>query len=115
MSILRASLWAMVFHTISMFCFLFLLYFDLRRPALFIVSTYVVLNTTLTLAFLPLGQTFYGYGNMIAAATTFLWLSPSCCASCRGCIIMHSSPTTPRCEMLPRRRAPERDRTLQDA
>ena len=72
MSILRVSLWAMVFHTSSMFCFFFLLYFDLRRPALLIVSTFFALNTILTLAFLPLGQTFYGYGNMIAAATTFL-------------------------------------------
>jgi uncharacterized membrane protein len=72
MSILRASLCAMVFYTSSMFCFVFLLYFDLRRPALLIVSTFAVLNTILTLTLLPLGQAFYGYGNMIAAAATFL-------------------------------------------
>jgi uncharacterized membrane protein len=72
MSILRISLWAMVFHTSAMFCFVFLLYFDLRRPALLIVSAYAVLNTALTLLILPLGQVFYGYGTMIAAATTFL-------------------------------------------
>ena len=72
MSILRISLWAMVFHTSAMFCFVFLLYFDLRRPALLIVSSYAVLNTALTLLILPFGQVYYGYGTMIAAATTFL-------------------------------------------
>jgi polysaccharide biosynthesis protein PelG len=72
MSILRISLWSMVFHTSAMFCFVFLLYFDLRRPALLIVSAYAVLNTALTLLILPLGQVYYGYGTMIAAATTFL-------------------------------------------
>ena len=72
MSILRISLWAMVFHTSAMFCFVFLLYFDLRRPALLIVSTHAVLNTALTLLILPLGQVYYGYGTMVAAATTFL-------------------------------------------
>ena len=72
MSILRISLWAMVFHTSSMFCFIFLLYFDLRRPALLIVLIYAILNTGLTLMFLPFGQVFYGYGSMLAAAATFL-------------------------------------------
>jgi uncharacterized membrane protein len=72
MSILRISLWAMAFHTSAMFCFVFLLYFDLRRPALLIVLVYAVLNAGLTLAFLPLGQAFFGYGSMIAAATTFV-------------------------------------------
>jgi polysaccharide biosynthesis protein PelG len=72
MSILRVSLWGMVFHTSSMFCFFFLLYFDLRRPALIIVCTFFVLNTVFTLALLPFGQALYGYGNMVAAAATFV-------------------------------------------
>jgi polysaccharide biosynthesis protein PelG len=72
MSILRIALWAMAFHTSAMFCFVFLLYFDLRRPALLIVSVYAVLNSALTLLFLPIGPAFYGYGNMVAAAATFL-------------------------------------------
>jgi uncharacterized membrane protein len=72
MSILRIALWAMAFHTSSMFCFIFLLYFDLRRPALLITAVYAVLNPTLTLLILPLGQMFYAYGSMIAAALTFL-------------------------------------------
>ncbi len=72
MSILRIALWAMAFHTSSMFCFIFLLYFDLRRPALLIVATYAVLNTAFTIGFLYLGQAFYGYGSMFAAAATFL-------------------------------------------
>jgi uncharacterized membrane protein len=72
MSILRISLAAMSFHASAMFCFVFLLYFDLRRQALLIVATYAVLNTLLTMAFLEAGQAFYGYGSMIAAATTFV-------------------------------------------
>lgn len=72
MAILRISLLAMAFHTSAMFCFMFLLYFDLRRPALLIVVSYLVLNTALTVAFLPMGQALYGYGTMTAAAVTFV-------------------------------------------
>lgn len=72
MSILRMALWAMAFHATSMLCFTFLLYFDLRRPALLVVTAYAALNVSLTLAFLPLGQSFYGCGTMIAAAATLV-------------------------------------------
>jgi uncharacterized membrane protein len=72
MSILRIALWAMAFHSSSMFCFVFLLYFDLRRQALIVVASYATLNTALTLMLLPFGQQFYGYGSMIAAAVTFM-------------------------------------------
>lgn len=72
MGILRAALWAMAFHTSAMFCFVFLLYFDLRRRALFVTLLYAVLNPLLTLAMLPLGQPYYGYGSMAAAAATFV-------------------------------------------
>jgi len=72
MSIQRISLCAMVFHTVAMFCFMFLLYFDLRYQALLIVCAHLVFNTTLTLALLPAGATFYGYGNMLASALTLL-------------------------------------------
>jgi polysaccharide biosynthesis protein PelG len=72
MSILRAALWAMVFYTGSIFCFVFLLYFDLRRQAFLVVLIYAILNTVLTLVMLSLGQAFYGYGAMIAGAVTFV-------------------------------------------
>jgi uncharacterized membrane protein len=72
MSILRVSLCSMVFYTSAMFCFGFLLYLDLRRPALLIVSTYLVLNGVLTMALLPFGRDFYGYGSMIASTVSFL-------------------------------------------
>jgi uncharacterized membrane protein len=62
----------MAFYTSAMFCFTFLLHLDLRRPALLIVMTFLVLNAGLTLAFLPLGPDFYGYGNMTAAAISLL-------------------------------------------
>jgi uncharacterized membrane protein len=72
MSILRISLVGMTFHASAMYCFVFLLYFDLRRQALLIVSAYAMLNAILTAMFLSMGQVFYGYGSMIAAAVTFM-------------------------------------------
>ena len=44
MGIFRVSLCSMAFYTSAMFCFSFLLYLDLRRPALLIVITFLVLN-----------------------------------------------------------------------
>lgn len=72
MSILRVAAWAMALHTSAMFCFVFLLYFDLRRQALLIVAVYAVLNPVLTAVFLVAGRAFYGYGSMSAATITFL-------------------------------------------
>jgi uncharacterized membrane protein len=72
MSIQRLSLCAMVFHTSAMLCFMFLLYFDLRLAALLIVASHLIFNTLFTLAILPAGPAFYGYGNMTASALTFL-------------------------------------------
>jgi uncharacterized membrane protein len=72
MGILRASLCSMAFYTSAMFCFTFLLHLDLRRPALLIVSTFLVLNGVLTVALLPFGPDLYGYGNMIAATVSLL-------------------------------------------
>jgi uncharacterized membrane protein len=72
MSILRIALCAMVFHTSAMFCFVFFLYFDLRRQAVLIVAVYATLNTVLTAVFLVVGQAYYGYGTMVAAASTFM-------------------------------------------
>jgi polysaccharide biosynthesis protein PelG len=72
MGILRASLCAMAFYTAAMFCFTLLLHLDLRRAALQIVVTFLVLNGVLTVALLPFGPDFYGYGNMTAAAVSLL-------------------------------------------
>ncbi|MGJ4949690.1 exopolysaccharide Pel transporter PelG [Bradyrhizobium sp. HKCCYLS20291] len=72
MSILRISLCAMAFYSSAILCFNFLLLMDLRRPALRIVFTFLVLNGALTLAFLPLGPAFYGYGSLFASAASLL-------------------------------------------
>jgi uncharacterized membrane protein len=72
MGILRVSLCSMAFYTSAMFCFTFLLHLDLRRPALQIVTIFLVLNGALTVELLPLGPAFYGYGNMIAATASLL-------------------------------------------
>lgn len=73
MSILRISLAAMAFHSSATFCFVLLLYLDLRRQALAIVTLYAVLNCGLTMAFLEAGQVFYGFGAMTAATITFVF------------------------------------------
>ena len=72
MGIFRVSLAAMAFYTSAMFCFNFLLLLDLRRPALLIVLTFLVINASLTMTLLPFGPDLYGYGNMIAAAASLL-------------------------------------------
>jgi len=72
MSILRVSLCSMAFYTSALFCFNFLLYLDLRRPALLIVLTFFVLNGVLTAVSLSFGPEFYGYGIMVASAATLL-------------------------------------------
>ncbi|HTI80388.1 MAG TPA: exopolysaccharide Pel transporter PelG [Acetobacteraceae bacterium] len=76
MSIFRISLWAMVFHTSAMLCFAFLLYFDLRRPALLVVAVYAILNGICTLLFVHVGEGYYGYGSLSAAVITFLVAFP---------------------------------------
>jgi uncharacterized membrane protein len=50
MAIFRVSLCSMAFYTSAMFCFTFLLHLDLRRPALLIVLTFLVLNGVMTVA-----------------------------------------------------------------
>ena len=72
MGIFRVSLCSMAFYTSAMFCFSFLLHLDLRRPALLLVSTFLVLNAVITVALLPFGPDLYGDGNMIAATVSLL-------------------------------------------
>jgi polysaccharide biosynthesis protein PelG len=71
MGILRNALLGMACHACAMFCFIFLLYLDLRRQALALSLAFLILNGALTAAFLPLGFSFYGYGNMVASSFTF--------------------------------------------
>jgi uncharacterized membrane protein len=72
MGILRSALVGVVCHTSAMFCFIFLLYFDLRRQALFVALTFLFLNGAFTAALLPLGFRFYGLGFTLASAITLV-------------------------------------------
>ncbi len=69
--ILRNALFAMAFNTSAMFCVILLLYLDLRRVALLITTTYLVLNIALTAFFLPHGFRFYAYGAFLASIVEF--------------------------------------------
>ncbi|KAA5603527.1 hypothetical protein F1193_00065 [Blastochloris sulfoviridis] len=73
MGALRTAVIATTFYTSAMFCFYFLMHFDLRRQALVVVVTYAVLNASLTLVFVRAGEDFYGYGNLLASAIGFLF------------------------------------------
>jgi len=69
---LRAALFGVAFQTAAMLCLCLLLYFDLRRHALAVVLVGLATNAAFTLALLPLGPAFHGYGYMISALTTFV-------------------------------------------
>jgi uncharacterized membrane protein len=71
MGVLRNAIVAMVFQTSVVFCVILLLYLDLRRPALLVTMAFVILNGALTAALLPLGFTYFGYGNMLASMISF--------------------------------------------
>ena len=72
MGVLRSGLVGMACHTTAMFCFIFFLYFDLKRQALLISLTQLVLSGSLTALLLPLGLRVYGYGFMLASAVTLM-------------------------------------------
>jgi len=72
MGMLRNAIIGMACYTSFMFCIIFLLYFDLRRPALALLTMFLVLNGVLTLALLPSGSTFFAFGNMLASVITFV-------------------------------------------
>ena len=72
LGIFRMGLLGVVWHTMFLFCVTFLLYFDLRFPALVLSAFYFVLNGALTLFFLPQGLEYFGLGYMLAGAIAFL-------------------------------------------
>ena len=71
MGMFRAGLFGVAFHTAAMFGLMFMMFFDLRRSALAVSLVYFVLNGALTVAFMPLGFAYFGYGSMLAGALAF--------------------------------------------
>jgi uncharacterized membrane protein len=72
MPILRNAIIGMICHSSAMFCFIFFLYLDLKRPALVLSTGFLVLNGALTMALLPFGSTFFAFGNVLASVITFV-------------------------------------------
>lgn len=70
MGIFRNAIIGVVCHSSAMFCVVFFLYLDLRRPPLLLTTGFLVLNFALTIALIPLGSTFFGFGNMLASVIT---------------------------------------------
>jgi polysaccharide biosynthesis protein PelG len=71
MGVLRSALIGSAFQSCATFCFIFLLYLDLRRPALIVSISFLFLNGALTWALLPYGFFYFGLGYMLASIITF--------------------------------------------
>ena len=63
--------WERFFHTMSMFIFIVLYYFDFRKVAMWLNFLLLVTNVVFTWATLELGFPFYGYGYFLSSIVTF--------------------------------------------
>jgi polysaccharide biosynthesis protein PelG len=71
LSIFRLGTLGAGFHVSFIGISILLLYFDLRRPYLWLQLLFAVANLGLTAAFLPLGFAYYGLGYFVASALCF--------------------------------------------
>jgi polysaccharide biosynthesis protein PelG len=70
-SMFRFGVLGAFFHTLLLFAMIVLAYFDLRRVLLCVTFVFLGLNATLTLAFLPFGAPWTGYGYFLASLISF--------------------------------------------
>jgi uncharacterized membrane protein len=59
------------FHVAFILASILLLYFDLRRPYLYLQLLFLITNASLTATFLPFGLAYYGLGYFAASALCF--------------------------------------------
>jgi polysaccharide biosynthesis protein PelG len=71
-SIFRFGALGAFFHTLLLFTMIVIAYFDLRRILLGVTCLFFVSNAVLTLAFIPLGAPWTGYGYFLASLLTFV-------------------------------------------
>ncbi len=72
LGIFRLGVLGSFFQVLLLFATIILAYFDCRRANLGIFFFYFATNTLLTLIFLNLGFSYYGYGFFLSSALTFL-------------------------------------------
>jgi uncharacterized membrane protein len=70
-SIFRFGVLGAFFHTLLLFAMIVIAYFDLRRVLLGVTSLFFTSNAALTLAFIPLGAPWTGYGYFLASLLSF--------------------------------------------
>ncbi|MBV1871841.1 MAG: exopolysaccharide Pel transporter PelG [Gammaproteobacteria bacterium] len=71
LGIFRYGVLGSVFHALTMFITAMLSYFDARLKLLFISVVFFVLNTSLTMLSLEMGQAWYGWGYTAASIGSF--------------------------------------------
>jgi uncharacterized membrane protein len=71
-SIFRFGVLGAFFHTLLLFAMILIAYFDLRRILLGVTCLFFASNATFTLAFIPLGAPWTGYGYFLASLLSFV-------------------------------------------
>jgi polysaccharide biosynthesis protein PelG len=71
-SIFRFGVLGAFFHTLLLFAMILIAYFDLRRILLGVTCLFFASNATFTLAFIPLGAPWTGYGYFLASLLSFI-------------------------------------------
>jgi uncharacterized membrane protein len=71
-SIFRFGVLGAFFHTLLLFAMILIAYFDLRRILLGVTCLFFTSNATFTLAFIPLGAPWTGYGYFLASLLSFV-------------------------------------------
>jgi polysaccharide biosynthesis protein PelG len=70
--VFRFGVLGALFHTLLLFTLVLISYFDLRRLLLWTTLLFFVLNAGLTVAFVPFGPAFAGYGYFIASLVSLV-------------------------------------------
>jgi len=71
-SIFRFGVLGAAFQVLTLFMTIILAYFEERRGALMVNSTFLITNILFTWVSLQMGFSYYGYGYFLAALTSFL-------------------------------------------
>lgn len=71
LGMLRIGMLGSFFHALAVSLAVFLAYFDLRKPMLFVYVALLMTNVGFTLVTLRLGFPYYGYGYFLSALVTF--------------------------------------------
>ncbi len=72
MGMFRLGVIGAFFQLLNLFLNIFLYYFDCRKKALYLLTTYLLLNGSLTWVSLGMGYEYYGYGYFLSSMIIFV-------------------------------------------